>query len=133
MCDALFDQFQSGAGIILYRMGEGYATKLIEAFPRLGMSSADVVQGLKSLGFLAGWGKFHFELAGRENVSCRVEQSAFLLRRNDAGPTTCFFLTGILAAIGSVIYNKKFTARETKCASSGQPSCEFVAFPTPER
>ena len=24
MCDALYEQFHSGAGVILYRMGEGY-------------------------------------------------------------------------------------------------------------
>jgi hypothetical protein len=62
MCDALFDQFQSGAGIILYRMGEGYARKLIEALPKLGMSADDLIQGLKSLGFLAGWENFRLKL-----------------------------------------------------------------------
>ncbi|MDA4111571.1 MAG: hypothetical protein OK439_03470 [Thaumarchaeota archaeon] len=129
MCDALFDQFQSGAGIILYRMGEGYGRKLIQALPKLGMSADDMMQGLKSLGFLAGWGKFQLEVTAPENVSCFVEQCAFLLRREGAGPNTCYFLSGILGALGGEIYKKKFVAKEIKCASSGYKNCEFRAFP----
>ncbi|MDA4130608.1 MAG: hypothetical protein OK457_07540, partial [Thaumarchaeota archaeon] len=130
MCDALFDQFQSGAGIILYRMGEGYAAKLIEALPKLGVSPDDIGQALKSLGFLAGWGKFQFELASPENIKCTIEQSAFLLRREDAGPTTCYFFSGILGAVGGEIFKKKFIAKEVECASSGHKRCEFTAFPS---
>jgi predicted hydrocarbon binding protein len=75
-------------------------------------------------------GKFQIEVAGPESFTCSVEQSAFLLRRADAGPTTCYFLSGILAALGEEIYKKKFVAKESKCAGSGYKSCEFAAFPS---
>ena len=131
MCDALFEQFQSGAGVILYRMGEGYARKLVEALPRLGISPEEVLQGLKRLGFMAGWGKFQFLVNDDETVNCTVDNSAFVLRREGAGPTTCYFLAGILSAVGTVISGKRYIARETHCSASGEATCAFKLYPDP--
>jgi predicted hydrocarbon binding protein len=125
MCDELFEQFQSGASVILYRMGEGYAKKVSEAFPKLGLSPEEVMLAVKRLGYIAGWGKFQFDLSNPDSVDCTVEDCAFVLRRKDAGDTTCYFLSGILGTIGTQIYGKKYIAREMTCAASGGPMCRF--------
>jgi len=52
MCDSLYDQFQSGAGVILYRMGEGYGRKLVKGFPQLGLSREEMVDALCKLSHL---------------------------------------------------------------------------------
>jgi predicted hydrocarbon binding protein len=127
MCDELFEQFQSGAGVILYRMGEGYARDLTNLLPKLGATPEEVLRGLKRLGYLGGWGKFNFEVqpGNEDSVDCMVEKSAFLLRREDAGLVTCYFLSGILGTVVGQIFSKKFVAREIRCVSAGAPLCEF--------
>ena len=125
MCDELYNQFQSGAGVILYRMGEGYATKMFAAFPKLGSSTDDLLKGLERLSYLAGWGKIKVRVLDESNMECIAEKSAFVLRRNDIGPTSCYFLSGVLGAIASRLFQKRFISREVSCESSGAKLCRF--------
>lgn len=125
MCDALFEQFQSGAAVILYRMGEGYARKTFGAFSKIGLGRDDILQGLERLSYMAGWGKMRFHLVDEHNAECVVEKSAFLLRREDIGSNTCYFLSGVLAASASELFKRKFKAQEVMCESSGANLCKF--------
>jgi predicted hydrocarbon binding protein len=128
MCDALFDQFQSGAGVILYRMGEGYAQKLVGAIPKLGMSTEEAIKAFQHLAYLAGWGKLKLRIVNQTSGECLVERSAFVLHRQDLKDNTCFFFAGVLAATSTTLFGKPCTAREVKCASSGAPLCKFLIY-----
>ena len=127
MCDSLYDQFQSGAGVILYRMGEGYGRKLVKGFPQLGLSREEMVDALCKLYHLAGWGKLTINVSDDANGDAVLEDSPFTLRRNDIGPTTCHFMSGVLAGGGAEIFGMEYKAQEIKCASRGESKvCRFA-------
>ncbi|HZW57406.1 MAG TPA: V4R domain-containing protein [Nitrososphaerales archaeon] len=128
MCDALYDQFQSGAGVILYRMGEGYARKLLGAVPKLGLNTQAVIQGFERLAFLCGWVKLKFRTIDERNAECEVERCAFVLRRPDIGSTSCFFFSGVLSTVGRELLKNDFKVQEVSCESSGSPLCRFRLF-----
>ena len=75
MCDTLFDQFQSGASVILYQMGQGYAKKLIAASSKMGLSREEIISGFERLAFLSGWGKPKVRIIDENKVECVAEKS----------------------------------------------------------
>ncbi|SRR5579875_622893 len=125
MCDALFDQFQSGAGVILYRMGEGYSRKLLGAVPKLGVDREQIIKGFERLSYLAGWGKLNLRLRDDLSAECIVEKCAFVLRREGIGPTTCYFFSGVLSSLAKELFKQEYRTKEVRCESSGSPFCKF--------
>ncbi len=127
MCDSLYDQFQSGAGVILYRMGEGYGRKLVKGVPQLGMSKEEIVDALGKLAHVAGWGKLTINISENSNGDAVLEDSPFTLRRNDIGPTTCHFMSGVLVGGASELFGMEYKAQEVKCASRDESKvCRFA-------
>ena len=129
MCDALFEQFQSGATVILYRMGEGYGKRLVKGVSQLGQAQEEKLDTFHKLAFLAGWGKINIKVNKDYNGEVIVEESPFLLRRNDIGLTSCHFLSGVLAGAASELFGQACKAVELRCASkSDSPICRFRIF-----
>lgn len=127
MCDSLYEQFQSGAGLILYRMGEGYGKKLLKGIPELRLSKGEIVDSLTKLSRLAGWGKLTIKIAEDINVEAIVEDSPFTLRRSDIGPVTCHFMSGVLAGAASELFGAEYKSQEIKCSSRGESKvCRFA-------
>ena len=58
MCDTLFDRFKSGAGTILYGMGEGYGQKLFVSMQKFELQRDEAIEALQALADAAGWGTF---------------------------------------------------------------------------
>jgi predicted hydrocarbon binding protein len=125
MCDALYDQFQSGAAIILYRMGEGYGRKLVMGLPQLGLSRDEMIQTFQKLAHLAGLGKLSIKTIDQKNAEVIVEESPFLLRRQDIGPVSCHFMTGVLAGGAGELFSGEYKAQELRCASIESGICRF--------
>src|ERR1700730_185524 len=126
MCDALYEQFQSGAGVILYRMGEGYGRKVAAAIPISEMSREDAIKVFQKLALLAGWGNVKIKILDEKTAECIVHKSPSVLHRNDAGNVSCYFLSGVLSAIASALFRKKFTTREISCEITGGNACKFL-------
>jgi predicted hydrocarbon binding protein len=125
MCDTLFDRFESAAGTILYGMGQGYGSKLFRSISKLGLSSEDVIEALSKLASGAGWGILSVKIVDDGDAVCTVAKSPFVLRRTDCGPTTCYFLSGIFAALGTELMGGNIQAREVDCAAGGSSVCRF--------
>ena len=126
MCEALYDQFQSGAGIILYRMGEGYGTKLVKGVPQLGLSKEEMIEAFSKLSHLAGWGKIIINFNPGKETEAIVEGSPFLLWKKGIGPTSCFFMSGVLAGAASELLGEEYKVQEVKCASEEETKvCKF--------
>lgn len=133
MCDELYEQFQSGASVILYRMGKGYATKLAAAIPKLGSTEQSAIDGFVKLARLSGWGDVHCKVSSETSADCIVHHSPFVLKRPDIGRTSCYFLSGVLAAVASHIYGKRFDAKEVECEASDSAYCRFKIFAVEEK
>ncbi len=125
MCDELYEQFQSGASVILYRMGKGFARKLSAAIPKLGGTKQSAIDGFVQLAKMAGWGDIHCRILDETSAECVVHRSPFVLHRTDIGRTSCYFLSGVLASIATDIYKKKFDAQEVECLADGSNNCRF--------
>jgi predicted hydrocarbon binding protein len=125
MCDALYDQFQSGAAVILYRMGEGYGRKLVKGVPQLGLSREEMIEAFEKLAHSAGWGKISIKITEEKNGEVIVQESAFLLRREDVGPISCHFLAGVLAGGASELLEGEYKGQEIRCASKEAGVCRF--------
>ncbi len=125
MCDALYDQFQSGASIILYRMGEGYGRKLVKGIPQLGLSREERIEAFDKLAYMAGWGKISIKISDVTSADVIVEESPFLLRRADASPFSCHFLAGVLGGGASEMFGGEYKAQEIRCASKEGGVCRF--------
>jgi predicted hydrocarbon binding protein len=125
MCDELYDQFQSGASVILYRMGKGYARKLSAAIPKFGSTKEGAISGFEQIAKIAGWGEMHCRVVDESRAECVVHHSPFVLRRTGIGHISCYFLSGVLASIATDIYNKRFESQEIECESSGSRYCRF--------
>jgi predicted hydrocarbon binding protein len=126
MCDSLFEQFQSGAGIILYRMGQGYARKIVEAIEKLDLPEDDAAKMYQKLAYWAGWGNTKIYVEDKNRAFCTIHRSAFVLRRKGIGNTTCFFFSGVMSTIASSILKRDFTAKEVQCEAGGFDHCRFV-------
>ena len=126
MCDSLFEQFQSGSSVILYRMGQGYARKLVETVSKLNLQQEEAIKVYEKLSYLAGWGNVKIKTIDEKKAVCTVRKSAFVLRRSDIGLTSCFFFSGALSTIASSIAGKEFFAKEVECVSGGSEYCKFI-------
>ncbi len=126
MCDALYEQFQSGAGVILYRMGEGYGRKVASTVPMGDMTREEAVKVFQRVALLAGWGNIKIQIVDEKTAECVVHKSPFVLHREDAGKVSCYFMSGVLSATANVLFGKKFTTREILCGTAGASSCKFV-------
>ena len=126
MCDSLFEQFQTGSGIILYRMGQGYARKLTDGVTSLNLPREEAIEVYQKLSYHAGWGKVKLKVENEREAVCTVRKSAFVLRRSDVGRTSCFFFSGALSTIASSIMAKEFTAKEVECVTGGFEYCKFA-------
>ena len=133
MCDELYEQFQSGASVILYRMGKGYARKLAAAIPKLGSTEQSAIDGFVHLARLSGWGEIHCRISNETSADCVVRNSPFVLNRPNIGRTSCYFLSGVLAAVASDIYGKKFDAQEIECETQGTAYCRFKIYDVSEQ
>jgi predicted hydrocarbon binding protein len=129
MCDSLYDQFQSGAGIILYKMGEGYGRKLVKGVVQLDLSQNEVIEAFEKLSHLAGWGKIMIKINDQNNIEAAVENSPFMLKREDAGPYSCHFLAGVLGGGASEMFSSEYKALETRCAVKDSGVCKFRISP----
>jgi predicted hydrocarbon binding protein len=126
MCDALYEQFQSGAGIILYRMGEGYGSKLVRGLSGLDLSEEEKIQAFEKLAHLAGWGKLAIKVdEDKKSGEVIVEESPFTLRRHDIGPISCHFMAGVLAGGASELFGTEYKAQELRCAAKDGGVCRF--------
>jgi predicted hydrocarbon binding protein len=126
MCDLLYEQFQSGASIILYRMGEGYARRLVESVSLEDLNRDEILNVFQKLALMAGWGNMHLRILDERTAECIATDSPFVLHRNDVGHVSCFYLSGILSGIASALFKSKFAATEVSCKSSGSPLCRFT-------
>ena len=126
MCDALFEQFQSGAGVILYRMGEGYARKVIEPVTKSHLKGDEAIKTYQRLAYVSGWGNMKLHMLSEDSAECIVEKSAFVLRRPDVGDRSCFFLCGVLGAVATAIIGHRCVAREVSCETAGSQNCKFL-------
>jgi predicted hydrocarbon binding protein len=126
MCDSLFEQFQSGAGIILYRMGQGYARRLVEGIEKLELSTDEAIKVYQRLCYVAGWGNVKIFIEDETKAVCTLHRSAFVLRRKDIGKTSCFIFTGLLSTIATSMMKQEFVAKEVECETGGFPFCKFV-------
>jgi len=126
MCDALYEQFKSGSGIILFRMGQGYARKLTEGISKLNLTIEEAIKVYEKLSFMAVWGTVKILIEDDRRAMCTVRKSAFILRRNDVGPTSCFFFSGALSTIASSMAGREFVAKEIECVTGGYEYCKFV-------
>jgi uncharacterized protein len=125
MCESLYEQFQSGASVILYRMGEGYARELLKGYPKEGKASAEMIKGLEGLARLAGWGNVRIRIIDERSSECIVQSSAFIFIRENTGESSCHFFAGVLAGVASGIFEKDFIAHEILCQGSGSTVCKF--------
>jgi predicted hydrocarbon binding protein len=126
MCDLLYEQFHSGASIILYRMGEGYARKLVESMPLDNVSREEALDIFQKLAMMAGWGTMNLRILDERTAECLATDSPFVLHRNDVGHVSCFYLSGVLSGIASALFKSKFAALEVSCRTSGSPMCRFT-------
>lgn len=127
MCDSLFEQFQSGSGIILYRMGQGYARKLVEGVSNLNFPLEDTIKIYQKLSLAAGWGNVKIKVIEGQVPECTLHHSAFVLRRKNAGTTTCYFFAGALSTIASSLVKKEMVAvKEVECEAGGFEHCRFI-------
>jgi predicted hydrocarbon binding protein len=126
MCDLLYEQFQSGAGTILYRMGEGYARKLVSSMPMDEITHEDAFKAFQNLALLAGWGRMNLKILDEKTAECLADDSPFVLYRSDGGHTSCFFLSGVLSGIASAMFKCNFKAVELACKTSRAPLCKFM-------
>jgi predicted hydrocarbon binding protein len=129
MCDSLYDQFQSGASIILYKMGEGYGCKLVKGLAKLNLPMSDSLGAFQKLSHSAGWGKISIKITNENNFDVIVEDSPFILRREDIGPVTCHFLAGVLGGGASEMMKVEYKAQEIRCASKEAGVCRFRIYP----
>jgi len=127
MCDSLFEQFQSGSGVILYRMGQGYARKLVEGVSNLNLPTEETIKIYQRLSLGAGWGNVKIKVTEGQVPECTSYRSAFVLRRKDAGSTTCYFFAGALSTIArSLVRKEEVVVKEVECEAGGFERCRFV-------
>lgn len=129
MCDSLYDQFQSGASIILYKMGEGYGRKLVKGVAKLELPQDELFEAFEKLSHLAGWGKITFKISSEKDIDTIAENSPFILRREGIGSFTCHFLAGVLGGGASEIFRSEYKAQEIRCAAKEAGVCRFRIIP----
>lgn len=62
----------------------------------------------------------------RERLVFRVEECAFSYGLSDIGRKICYFNTGYLTGLVTIVLDGKFKGQETKCNANGDNYCEIV-------
>lgn len=121
MCDTLFERFRSGAGTILYAMGEGYWKKLFLSFSEYELHRDETIAALTALADIAGWGTLSVNVIDDNNAVCIVRKSPFVLRRNEVVPLRVSSCPERLRPSESSWYRASFCPGKSNAKLAGLP------------
>lgn len=69
------------------------------------------------------WTLTHYD---NEKMIFKVDECAFSCNLPDVGKKICYFNTGYLAGLATVMLDEKYEAYESKCCANGDDFCEIV-------
>jgi predicted hydrocarbon binding protein len=127
----LYSKFDTGASLILYEMGVGYGEIMAENIKEMGSGKLESYRKFMDLGRYHGYGEFMVPLlesiisSMRGEAKVYLKNSFFAYAVGNTGNTECWMVAGIIAGAAKIIFGKEMMCIEEKCASKGDPRCEF--------
>lgn len=93
----------------------------------LGLSDEKTVRFMITMGSQIGWGRFEVERfdPGAKILRVKVFHSPFAEAYGPSSRSVCHLLRGVMAGLGSVIFDESVQAEEPLCLAKGDPWCLF--------
>jgi len=127
----LYDRFGTGASLIMFEMGAGYGEVVAKSIHEMGVGRLEVYQKFMEQGKRDGYGEFSVPLLKSIVLSLKKEARVYLKNSffaNAVGKTgnvECWIVAGMIAGAARKIFGEDCQCVEVKCASKGDPQCEF--------
>jgi len=77
-----------------------------------------------------GWGVWHFSRAEAGELHLEVNNSPFASGYGTSSEAVCAPITGMFAAVASIVFGEPAQAEENLCAAAGGAVCRFSARPS---
>jgi len=127
----LYSKFDTGASLILYEMGVGYGEIMAKNIKEMGAGKLEIYKKFIDRGKHQGYGEFTVPMLEsiisslRGEAKVYVKDSFFAYAAGKTGNAECWIVAGIIAGAAKIIFGKEMVCVEEKCASKGDPRCEF--------
>lgn len=72
-----------------------------------------------------GWGVWRVLESGPRSLKLAVANSPFASGYGPSDVPVCHAITGMLTAVGQIVWGGEVVATETQCAATGAPECRF--------
>ena len=119
----------SKAGEHLYRGGfTGGRLSFSKYKTDLGLSDEQAIEFMLKMGAEIGWGRLsliHYD-PDAQALKIAAYGSPFAESYGKSSQGVCHFLRGVIAGMGSSLFNRNCRAIETECAAMGDDRCLFV-------
>jgi predicted hydrocarbon binding protein len=127
----LYSKFNSGASLILYEMGVGYGEIMAKNIKEMGAGKLEIYKKFIDRGKHQGYGEFTVPLlesiisSMKHEAKIYLKDSFFASSAGKTGNVECWIVAGIIAGAAKIIFGREMLCVEEKCASKGDPRCEF--------
>lgn len=124
----LFKNLGTPGGVILYQMGKSYGSQLGSNLRKYDIDTLELLSRIREITAISGWGQIEMELTDSSIVPIKlaVSDSVFCKSTIDGRNKNGHFLCGTVAGIVEQVLGGSYQAKETKCLSVGDSSCEIV-------
>lgn len=128
MEDRLYNDFGSGASVILFDMGLAYGISLVDGLMKAKcdetarqQNAIDILSGYATV---AGWGKVIAPRIEGPDIRVKVISCVFCSNIDqESSEGRCYFLKGVLSGVAGTIFSVPFTVTESHCSKE---YCEFT-------
>ncbi|UCC66302.1 MAG: hypothetical protein JSW32_05310 [Deltaproteobacteria bacterium] len=91
-------------------------------------SDREIIDFMMKMGAEIGWGRFKLEKYDRDKkiLKVSVKDSPFATAYGKADKGVCHLTRGVMAGMGSALFEQNCTGKEIACAAKGDERCVFV-------
>ena len=114
-----------GSRIIMIEAGKKAGQQFADSLLKQGLKPEQMGDALELFLTRGGWGKVRAKIDVKKQTAVFRIWNSVTSRQTNAQKPICYFISGYLAGVLSVVFGKNAECLETKCAANKDEYCEF--------
>jgi predicted hydrocarbon binding protein len=115
----------SDARVIMVKVGEFAGEQFADSLLKQDFKPEEIEGALELFLTRGGWGKVWAKIDVKKQTAVFRIWNSVTARQTNAKEPICYFISGYLAGVLSVIFGKSVECTETKCGAMSDEYCEF--------
>jgi predicted hydrocarbon binding protein len=117
----------SGARVIMVKVGKNAGEQFADSLLKQGLKPEEMMDALEMFSMHGGWGKVWTKVDFQKQKAVIQIHNLVTARQTKANEPICHFISGYIAGVLGVMFDKNIECKETKCSAKNDSFCEFQA------